>query len=131
MVFHPFFSYPTIILALLVFTMYAIAILKVRSLNKYALYLNGILILFALLSVIFGFRISSVPLVQSKTPIIWGFPHKWSGILLLLFSVLTFIVFWFKGESPSKKLIVLPVIGILLTLFQFFTGWMLRLVFFS
>ncbi len=98
---------------------------------KYALYLNVVLIVFALFSVVFGFGISNVPLVQSKVPFIWGFPHKWNGIFLLILSVLTFVVFWFKGETAGKKLILLPAVGILVVLFQFFTGWMLRLVFFS
>ncbi len=131
MVLHPLFAYPTVLLALGVFALYIVSLLKLRGMMKYALYLNVVLIVFALLSVVFGFGISNVPLVQSKVPFIWGFPHKWNGIFLLVFSVLTFVVFWFKGETAGKKLALLPVFGLLLTLFQFFTGWMLRLVFFS
>lgn len=131
MVLHPLFSYPTLLLGFVVFTLYAIGLLKAGKFIRYALLLNLILIVFALLSVIFGFGISSVPLVQSKVPFIWGFPHKWNGIFFFVFSVLTFIIFWFKGETASKKFILIPAVGLLLTLFQFFTGWMLRLVFFS
>ncbi len=131
MVLHPLFAYPTILLALVVFILYIISLLKARSMMKYGLYLNVLLIVFALLSVIFGFGVSSVPLVQSKVPFIWGFPHKWNGILLFIFSVLTFVVFWFKDETAGKKLILIPGVGLLVVLFQFFTGWMLRLVFFS
>ncbi len=131
MVLHPLFAYPTIMVALIVFALYIVSLLKVRSMIKYALYLNVILIVFALLSVLFGFSISNVPLVQSKAPFIWGFPHKWNGVLLFALSVLTFVVFWFKGETAGKKLILLPALALFLTLFQFFTGWMLRLVFFS
>ncbi|MEJ5338343.1 MAG: hypothetical protein ACK42C_01365 [Aquificaceae bacterium] len=131
MVLHPLFSYPTILLALIVFTLYILSLLKTRNMMRYALYLNVLLIIFALLSVLFGFGVSSVPLVQSKVPFIWGFPHKWNGVFVFVFSVLTFVVFWFKGETAGKKLIILPAVGLLLTLFQFFTGWMLRLVFFS
>ncbi len=131
MVLHPLFAYPTVLLALGVFALYIISLLKLRGMMKYALYLNVVLIVFALLSVVFGFGISNVPLVQSKVPFIWGFPHKWNGVFLFVLSVLTFVVFWFKGETAGKKLILLPAVGILVVLFQFFTGWMLRLVFFS
>ncbi|QID34155.1 hypothetical protein [Pampinifervens florentissimum] len=131
MVLHPLFAYPTVLLALGVFALYIVSLLKLRGMMRYALYLNVVLIVFALLSVVFGFGISNVPLVQSKVPFIWGFPHKWNGIFLLILSVLTFVVFWFKGETAGKKLILLPAVGILVVLFQFFTGWMLRLVFFS
>ncbi len=131
MVLHPLFSYPTILLALVVFSLYMVSLLKVKSAIKYALYLNVLLIVSALLSVIFGFGVSSVPLVQSKVPFIWGFPHKWNGVFLFAFSVLNFVVFWFKGETAGKRMLILPVVGLLLTLFQLFTGWMLRLVFFS
>ncbi len=131
MVLHPLFAYPTVLLALGVFALYIVSLLKLRGMMKYALYLNIVLIVFALLSVVFGFGISNVPLVQSKVPFIWGFPHKWNGVFLFVLSVLTFVVFWFKGETAGKKLILLPAVGILVVLFQFFTGWMLRLVFFS
>ncbi|MCS6875560.1 MAG: hypothetical protein NZ526_06985 [Aquificaceae bacterium] len=131
MVLHPLFSYPTIILALLVFTLYTLALLKFKSFLKPALIANAALIVFALLSVLFGFGLSSVPLVQSKVPFIWGFPHKWNGILILVLSVMTFALFLFRGDRLGKKFIVLPIIGLLITTFQLFTGWMLRLVFFS
>lgn len=131
MVLHPLFSYPTIVLALITFTLYILALLKVKRLMRPALYMNGLLVLFALFSVVFGFGIADIPLVKSKMPFVWGFPHKWNGILLLVFSALSFFIFWFKGESASKKLALVPLLGLFATLFQFFTGWMLRLVFFS
>lgn len=131
MILHPLFAYPALILALIVFCLYIISILKLKGAIRYAVYLNGLLIVFALLSVVFGFGVSNVPLVQSKAPFIWGLPHKWNGVFLLIFSVLNFLVFWFKGERVENKMILLPAIGLLLALFQLFTGWMLRLVFFS
>lgn len=131
MVLHPLFSYPTIILAIVTFTLYVLAILKFKSLLKPALTVNALLVVLALFSVLFGFGISNVPLVQSKVPFIWGFPHKWNGILLFVISVITFVFFWFRGEGVGKKSIVLPLIGLMATMFQLFTGWMLRLVFFS
>lgn len=131
MVWHPLFSYPTLMLAFLVFLLYALGLLKFRGLLRQAILLNLLLIVLSLLAVVTGFGISSVPLVQSKVPFVWGFPHKWNGVLLFAVSVVHFVVFWFKGEGASKKLILLPALGILITLFQFLTGWMLRLVFFS
>lgn len=53
MVLHPLFAYPTLILALVVFGLQIVSILKSRSAIRYALYLNGLLIVFALLSVVF------------------------------------------------------------------------------
>lgn len=131
MVLHPLFSYPTVLLALGVFFLYILSLLKLRGMMKYALYLNAVLLVFALLSVVSGFSVSKIPLVQSKVPFIWAFPHKWNGVFLLVLSLLSFVVFWFKGETADRKWVALPVLGLLLTLFQFITGWMLRLVFFS
>ncbi|MFN3976662.1 MAG: hypothetical protein ACK4LT_06330 [Aquificaceae bacterium] len=131
MVLHPLFSYPAVLLALLVFVFYSLGVLKLKGLLKPALYLNVVLIVLLVFSVIFGFAVSNVPLVQSKAPFIWAFPHKWNGILLLLLSLVNFLVFWFKGDGVGRRFIVLPALGILITLFQLFTGWMLRLVFFS
>jgi hypothetical protein len=50
---------------------------------------------------------------------------------LTAFSLLSFIYFWLKTESSKKTGILLALFGLLIVLFQFITGWMLRLVFFS
>lgn len=131
MLFHPLFAYPTLLLSLVTYALYIIGSFKGSRLVKIAIYFNALLALLALVSVLTGFGVSQVPLVQSKTPFIWGFPHKWNGILILLIALLNLVVFWFKGENPSKKLLLLPLLGLLLSLFQLLTGWMLRLVFFS
>lgn len=131
MILHPLFSYPAILLALFTFGLYTVAFFKKKGLMKVALTANGLLVVFVLLSVVSGFGVASVPLVQSKTPFIWGFPHKWIGVLLLALSVVSLTVFWFKRESAGGKLILLPLAGLFLTFLQLLTGWMLRLVFFS
>jgi heme A synthase len=82
-------------------------------------------------TVISGFIVANIPLVASKTPFIWGFPHKWNGIFLTVFSILSFIYFWLKTGGSRKVGILLALFGLLIVLFQFITGWMLRLVFFS
>jgi molecular chaperone GrpE len=69
--------------------------------------------------------------VVSKMPFLWGFPHKWNGIFLTVFSFLSFIYFWLKAEGSRKVGMLLALFGLLIVLFQFITGWMLRLVFFS
>jgi len=132
MILHPLFSYPTILLAIAVFSMYILSFLFGRDeLRRYALYGHALLSILLVFTVISGFKVASVPLVVSKTPFLWGFPHKWNGIFLTVFSLLSFIYFWLKTESSKKVGILLALFGLLIVLFQFITGWMLRLVFFS
>lgn len=132
MILHPLFSYPTILLAIAVFSMYILSFLFGRDdLRRYAIYGHAILSILLVLTVISGFKVANIPLVVSKTPFIWGFPHKWNGIFLTVFSLLSFIYFWLKTEGSRKLGILLALLGLLIVLFQFITGWMLRLVFFS
>ncbi|WP_299197264.1 hypothetical protein [Thermocrinis sp.] len=132
MILHPLFSYPTILLAIAVFSMYILSFLFGRNdLRRYALYGHALLSVLLILAVISGFKAASNPLVISKMPFLWGFPHKWNGIFLTVFSLLSFIYFWLKTESSKKVGILLALFGLLIVLFQFITGWMLRLVFFS
>jgi hypothetical protein len=132
MILHPLFSYPTILLAIAVFSMYILSFLFGRDdLRKYATYGHALLSVLLILAVISGFKVASIPLVVSKTPFLWGFPHKWNGIFLTVFSFLSLIYFWLKTESSKKVGILLALFGLLIVLFQFITGWMLRLVFFS
>ncbi|AHE96226.1 hypothetical protein THERU_05640 [Thermocrinis ruber] len=132
MILHPLFSYPTILLAIAVFSMYILGFLFGRDdLRRYAIYGHALLSILLVFTVISGFKVANIPLVVSKTPFIWGFPHKWNGIFLTVFSLLSFIYFWLKTESSKKVGILLALFGLLIVLFQFITGWMLRLVFFS
>jgi len=131
MILHPLSSYPSLILALVVFLMYVLGILlKRESLNRYALYGNALLFLLLLLTVFSGFKVSNVPLVASKIPFIWAFPHKWNGMFLMVLSLITLIYFRLKIEG-SKIGLILSFLGLFVALFQLITGWMLRLVFFS
>ncbi len=132
MILHPLFSYPAILLAIVVFSMYILGFLFGRDvLRRYALYGHALLSILLVFTVVSGFIVANIPLVVSKTPFIWGFPHKWSGIFLTVFSFLSFIYFWLKAEGSRKVGILLALFGLLIVLFQFITGWMLRLVFFS
>ncbi len=132
MVLHPLFSYPAILLAIAVFSMYILGFLFGRNdLRRYALYGHALLSILLVLTVISGFIVANIPLVVSKTPFLWGFPHKWNGIFLTVFSFLSFIYFWLKAEGSRKLGILLALFGLLIVLFEFITGWMLRLVFFS
>jgi hypothetical protein len=132
MVLHPLFSYPAILLAIAVFSMYILGFLFGRDdLRRYALYGHALLSVLLILTVISGFKVANIPLVVSKTPFLWGFPHKWSGIFLAVFSFLSFVYFWLKAEGPRKLGVLLALFGLLIVLFQFITGWMLRLVFFA
>jgi len=132
MILHPMFSYTAIFLAIVVFSMYILSSLSGReSLNRYALYGNVVLSFILLLAVFFGFRLSEVPLVASKLPFLWAFPHKWNGILLTVFSFITLAYFKLKSEGSKKIGFILGLLGLVLVGFQLITGWMLRLVFFS
>ena len=132
MILHPLFSYPSLILAFAVFPMYILGILlKRESLNRYALYGNVLLFLLLLLTVFSGFKVSNVPLVASKLPFIWAFPHKWNGMFLTVLSFITLIYFRLKAEGSKKFGLILSFLGLFVVLFQLITGWMLRLVFFS
>ncbi|MGC8851988.1 MAG: hypothetical protein ACP5P0_00090 [Hydrogenobacter sp.] len=133
MILHPLFAYSTILLAFVVFVLYVFSLnlFKNTQAFRYTLVLHGFLMVVALLSVLAGFSVSNVPLVQSKAPAIWMFPHKWNGILLLLYALFSFLFFWFKGENAGKMGLLISILGVLLVLFEFFTGWMIRLVFFS
>jgi len=132
MILHPLFSYPTILLAIAVFSMYILGFLFGRDdLRRFALYGHALLSALLILAVISGFKVADIPLVVSKTPFLWGFPHKLNGLFLTVFSLLSFIYFWLKTESSKKVGILLALFGLLIVLFQFITGWMLRLVFFS
>ncbi len=132
MILHPLFSYPAILLAIAVFSMYILSFLFGRNdLRRYAIYGHALLSILLVFTVISGFIVANIPLVVSKTPFLWGFPHKWNGIFLAVFSLLSFIYFWLKTESSKKVGILLALFGLLIVLFQFITGWMLRLVFFS
>ncbi len=132
MILHPMFAYTSILLAFLVFSVYILSIvLNKESLNKYALYGNVVLCFLLLLAVFFGFDVSKVPLVASKLPFLWAFPHKWNGIFLTIFSFITLAYFKLKAEGSKKVGLILSFIGLFTVLFQLITGWMLRLVFFS
>jgi hypothetical protein len=132
MILHPLFSYPAILLAIAVFSTYILSFLFGRDdLRRYAIYGHALLSILLVFTVISGFKVANVPLVVSKMPFLWGFPHKWNGIFLTVFSLLSFIYFWLKTESSRKVGIPLALFGLLIVLFQFITGWMLRLVFFS
>lgn len=132
MILHPLFSYPAILLAIAVFFMYILSFLfGIDDLRKYAIYGHILLSVLLILAVISGFKVAEIPLVASKTPFLWGFPHKLDGMFFTVFSLLSLIYFWLKTEGSRKVGILLALFGLLIVLLQFITGWMLRLVFFS
>ncbi len=130
---HSLFAYSSVFLALVAFTLYILSfsVLKNTSAFRYALMFNGLLVILSLLSVATGLGVSNVPLVASKVPFIWGFPHKWNGMFFFIVSTLAFVIFWFKGNELGKKGYILSILALALVLFQLFTGWMMKLVFFS
>ncbi len=133
MLIHPLFAYTTLVVALVVFLLYLLnfTLLKNASVFRYTIMLHGLLIVLSISAVLAGFAVSKVPLVQSKIPFLWGFPHKWNGVLLFLYALISFIFIWFKGKDMGRKGVIISLIGLLLVIFQLITGWMLRLVFFA
>jgi len=98
---------------------------------RYALLNNVISIPLSILAVISGFAIQSNPYVQQKVPFVFLFPHKWIGIIIALYAILSFAVVWVKQEELSRKWgVLIGLVGLGLVVAQVTFGWLMRLMFF-
>ncbi|RUM32447.1 MAG: hypothetical protein DSY42_00995 [Aquifex sp.] len=90
--------------------------------------ISGVLVV---LAVITGLAQSANPYIQQKTTFIFLFPHKWLGILLMLYTLATFPLIWIKQKDLNWKLgILIAVVGLGLAISVVVFGWLLRLMFF-
>ena len=86
---------------------------------------------FAVLVVITGLAQASNPYVQQKVTFIFLFPHKWLGILLLLYTLATFPLIWLKQKDLNWKIgVLVGIVGLGLVISVVTFGWLLRLMFF-
>lgn len=130
---HSLFAYSTIFLNFLAAILYALnyIILKDERVLKYAIVFHGVSVVTSVFAAINGLYVSNIPLVASKLPFIWGFPHKWNGLFFSLVNLVTFALVWLKREALGRKLLYISILLILLLFLQTLTGWMIKLVFFA
>ncbi len=97
----------------------------------YALTNHAISVVFSILAVLTGLSVAGTQYVQQKAPFIFLFPHKWLGITLAAYTLITFIVLWIKQMELSRKIgIAFSFLGLGLSLSVLIFGWLLRLIFF-
>ena len=97
----------------------------------YALTNHAVSVLFSILAVLTGLSVAGTQYVQQKAPFIFLFPHKWLGIALTLYTLITFVVLWIKQTELGRKWGVLfSLLGLGLSLSVLIFGWLLRLIFF-
>ncbi len=97
----------------------------------YALTNHAISVVLSILAVLTGLSVAGTQYVQQKTPFIFLFPHKWLGITLTAYTLITFIFMWIKQRDVGRKLgIAFSSVGLGLSLAVLVFGWLLRLIFF-
>ncbi len=97
----------------------------------YALTNHTISVVFSILAVLTGLSVAGTQYVQQKAPFIFLFPHKWLGITLAAYTLITFIVLWIKQMELNRKVgIAFSFLGLGLSLSVLIFGWLLRLIFF-
>ncbi len=97
----------------------------------YALTNHAISVVFSILAVLTGLSVAGTQYVQQKAPFIFLFPHKWLGITLAAYTLITFIVLWIKQMELNRKVgIAFSFLGLGLSLSVLIFGWLLRLIFF-
>jgi len=89
----------------------------------YALTNHAISVLLSILAVLTGLSAAGT---QSASFLLL-FPHKWLGITLSLYTLLTFVLLWIKGKDLSRRVgVSVSLLGLLLSLSVFTLGWLLR-----
>jgi len=97
----------------------------------YALTNHALSVILSILAVLTGLSAAGTEYVSQKAPFLFLFPHKWVGITLAAYTLLTFLFLWIKQRDVGRKLgIVFSLIGLALSLSVLVLGWLLRLIFF-
>ena len=132
--YHPLVIYFAVGALVSSYTAYFVYFTFLRSSNfafYYALTNHAISVIFSILAVLTGLAVAGTQYVQQKAPFIFLFPHKWLGIALMGFTLVTFIPLWIKQKELGRKVgIAFSFVGLGLSLAVLIFGWLLRLIFF-
>ncbi len=132
--FHPLMVYFTVgalIFSYVAYFLYFTFLHGKRFVFYYGLTNHAIASAFSILTVLTGLGVASTQYVQQKAPFIFLFPHKWLGLLLALYTVVTFVFLWIKQTDLGRKIgIAFSFVGMGLSFTVLIFGWLLRLIFF-
>jgi len=132
--FHPLVIYLAVGSLLLCYAAYFLHFTLFRSSSftfYYALTNHAISVILSPVAVLTGLSVAGTQYVQQKAPFIFLFPHKWLGIALAVYTVLSFAVLWIKQRDLSRRVgILFSFIGLGLSIGVLVFGWLLRLIFF-
>ncbi len=132
--YHPLIIYFTVGALVFAYTAYLLYFTFLRRYDftfYYALTNHAVSVVFSVLAVLTGFSVAGTQYVQQKAPFIFLFPHKWLGIALAIYTLITFVVLWIKQTELGRKWgILFSVVGLGLSLSVLIFGWLLRLIFF-
>lgn len=129
MILHPLFSYGALNLA---FVLVVLQLLSFRysSLARPSSLVGVFLGVVLFFSILTGNDLQNSEIISQRAPSLWLFPHKVFSYTLLVVSLVGAIYFWFK-RPPGKLGVLIALLVFVLSSFILFTGWMLRLIFFS
>ena len=132
--YHPLIIYFTVGALIFSYTAYLLYFTLLRRYDftfYYALTNHAMSVVFSILAVLTGLSVAGTQYVQQKAPFIFLFPHKWLGIALALYTLITFAVLWIKQTELGRKWgVLISVVGLGLSLSVLIFGWLLRLIFF-
>ncbi|HHJ63910.1 MAG TPA: hypothetical protein ENJ61_03295 [Aquifex aeolicus] len=132
--FHPLVIYLAVGALILCYTAYFLHFTLLRNSSftfYYALTNHALSVVLSPLAVLTGLSVAGTQYVQQKAPFIFLFPHKWLGIVLAVYTVLTFAVLWIKQRELERRIgIAFSFIGLGLSVGTLIFGWLLRLIFF-
>ncbi|RLJ70551.1 hypothetical protein BCF55_0827 [Hydrogenivirga caldilitoris] len=132
--YHPlviYFAVGALVSSYLAYLLYFTLLNRIGFVFYYALTNHVASVLLSILAVLTGLSISGAQYVQEKAPFIFLFPHKWLGITLAGYTLVTFIPLWIKQRELSRNIgIVFSFIGFALSVAVLVFGWLLRLIFF-
>lgn len=132
--YHPlviYFTVGALISSYLAYLLYFTVLNRSSFVFYYALTNHAISSIFSILAVLTGLTVAGTQYVQQKAPFIFLFPHKWLGISVAVYTLVTFLFLWIKQRELSRKIgIAFSVIGLGLSVAVLIFGWLLRLIFF-
>ncbi|NPA41644.1 MAG: hypothetical protein GXO18_05150 [Aquificae bacterium] len=132
--YHPlviYFTVGALVFAYGAYFLYFTILKRSNFVFYYALTNHAMATVFSILAVLTGLTVAGTQYVQQKAPFIFLFPHKWLGIALMGYTLLTFVILWIKQRDMGRKLgIAFSFLGLGLSLAVLIFGWLLRLIFF-